>query len=189
MAKKRVPNTPEQFALLASLTNPDLDEVEGHVAFGKQFTWGSEPAPTRPNGDPTVNESSANNEPLPATTRPGRTNAEMSSDTPERRSTKNDQHRHEGKSTEKRPSSTSLQPEADEDDNDQSSKTTLLRVFTKTTSVIEFNQLVNLVAMRAIVSSTRIRGDILAALITYAIGRPDVIQHLATHLTEVRKQA
>lgn len=189
MAKKRVPTTPEQIALLASLTNPDLDEVEGHVAFGKQFTWGNEPAPTGLNGDPTVYESSANNEPLPATTRPGTANAETSRDKPERRSTKNGQHRHEGKSTEKRLATTSLPPEADEADHDQSSKTTLLRVFTKTTSVIEFNQLVNQVAMRANVCSTRIRGDILASLITYAVDRPDVIQHLATHLTEIRKHA
>ena len=185
MAKKKAPTTPEQIALLASLTNPDLDEVEDHVAFGKQFTWGSEPAPTGLNGDPTVYESSA----LPATTRPGRANAETSSDKPERRSTKNGQHRHEGKSTEKRLPTTSLPPEADEADNYQSSKTTLLRVFTKTTSVIEFNQLVNQVAMRANVCSTRLRGDILASLITYAVDRPDVIQHLATHLTEIRKHA
>lgn len=189
MAKKGAPTTPEQAALLASLTNPDLEEIEGHIAFGKQFTWGSDPATTGLHGNRSVNESAATNEPLPATTRPDTANMGTSSDTPARRSTKNGQygqHRHEGKSIEKRPTSTRLPPVVD---NDQSSKTTLLRVFTKTTSVIEFNQLVNQVAMTARVSSTRIRGDILAALITYAVGRPDVIQHLAANLTEVRKQA
>ncbi len=187
MGSKRTPSTPEQAALVASFTNPDLDEVEKHIQFGNQFSWGREEVPPIPTaeshsaGDPPSARPLVDGMPPPVAKSVDNKKVEKAK-------------RVAGKAQNQPTVTTSYddittKKVAQADGIDEQVQTILLRVCTKPASVISFNQLVTQVAVTAKLSSTKIRGDILTALVDYAIQTPGVVEYLAASLRKTEKRS
>lgn len=190
MGSKRTPGTPEQAALVASFTNPDLDEVDRHIQFGNQFSWGRQEMPpmsttgSHPAGEPPSTGPQVDNAPPPGTRSVNETTVGKT-----RRAAAGKAQTQPIVVTGYAEGTTRKVAQGQVDGIDDPVRTILLRVCTKPASVISFNQLVTQVAVRAKLSSTKIRGDILTALIDYAIRTPGVIDDLAGTLKKTGKRS